>query len=106
MEITITPQFNIAQEQLSQVLEAVTQLNYYAPMGAFGIYYPAGQLFLRYVAMFDRTRQIDALVEETGKIYEVLGGVLGHVYDALERVSLGKSTYEQEVKEGNLLKQR
>lgn len=105
LEITVTPQFNIAQEQLQQIQEAVTQLNYYAPMGAFGIYYPSRQLFLRYVAMLDITRDMDVLVGEIRKIYEILGGVLGHVYEALERVCMGNSTYDQEVKEGNLLKQ-
>lgn len=97
MEIMVTPQFNIKEEQQRELENIIMNINYYTPVGAFGIHYPTNQLFFRYVVLVDDTDGLEKLTNRIGNIYEMLGKVLGNVYGALERVSKGESTYEQEI---------
>lgn len=105
LEIMVTPQFSITEGKLRDLEEVVMHLNYYTPLGAFGIHYPAQRLYLRHMLLMDGRRELKSLVGETGKVYETLGLVLGNVYGALERIATGKTDYEQEIRDGYLLRQ-
>jgi len=105
LEIMVLPQFPLGKKTQGAVEEVIRDLNYYTPLGAFGIYYPENQLFLRHVVLLDADRDVDTLVEEIGKTYEVLGIVMGNVYGVLERIAGGVATYEEEIRDGHLQRQ-
>jgi hypothetical protein len=105
-EITVIPNIELHKEQIPQLEQVVGHLNYYAPLGAFGIYYPGNKLFLRYVALLDQNKTIQQLTAEVGIIYEILGGVMGDVYAALEQINQGKLTFDEAVEQKLLLRQK
>lgn len=105
LEIYVTPHFNIQEDKITEMERIIMNVNYFLPMGTLGIYYPASQLFLRYIMVVNTKREMGELVAEIGKVYEMLGVTLGNLYEALERVSRGETTYGEEVQKGNLLRQ-
>lgn len=104
-EIYVSPQMTIRDECVGEMEQAFHNLNYYMPLGAFGIQYSTKMLFLRYTLLLDEAWDNGYIVGKIRELYEYLAVVLGNQYAALERIAEGRSTYEQEAAQGQLLKQ-
>lgn len=104
-EIYVSPQMTIRDECVEEMEQAFHNLNYYMPLGAFGIQYSTKMIFLRYTLLLDEAWDNGYIVGKISELYEYLAVVLGNQYAALERIADGRSTYEQEVAEGQLVKQ-
>lgn len=104
-EMMVMPQFSIADGKKKELEEVIRNMNYFMPLGALGIYYPRNELFFRYIMPLDMTKEVLAAVETIGRLYETVGVIFGNLYEALEGIATGASTYEQEVKDGRLLRQ-
>lgn len=104
-EIMVMPQFSIADGKRKELEEVIKNMNYFMPLGALGIYYPRNELFFRYIMPLDTAKEVGKTVREIGRLYETIGVIFGNLYEALESVATGGSTYGQEVEEGRLLRQ-
>ncbi|MCH5264603.1 MAG: hypothetical protein J1F02_01800 [Lachnospiraceae bacterium] len=105
LEIMVIPCLALKEERLAELEKAAAHLNYYTPIGALGIFYPRNQMFMRYVALLDLDKSIGELVQEIGKLYELMGVTFGNLYLALEEINDGKLTFEEAVEQNRLLKQ-
>lgn len=103
LEIVVTPQeYKVEEHAIAELEKAASRINFFTPLGAFGVHVPTKQLFLRYVMPLEETGKQEELVEDIRKIYGILGSVFGNVYEAMEAISTGKSTYEKEAENGKL----
>lgn len=101
LEIVVTPQeYKVEESAMAELEKAVSCVNFFTPLGAFGVHVPSKQLFLRYVMPVEETMEQEKLVESIRKVYGILGSVFGNVYEAMEAISAGKSTYEKETEAG------
>lgn len=105
VEIYVSPQITIRDECVGEMEQAFHNLNYYTPIGAFGIRYSTKMFFLRYTLLLDEGWDNGYIVGKIRELYEYLAVVLGNQYAALERIADGRSTYGQEAAEGHLMKQ-
>lgn len=106
LEIVVTPrEYSVKESAMPELEKAVARINYFTPLGAFGVHAPTKQLFLRYVVPLDETEEVGKSVKNVRKTYEILGGVFGNVYSALKAVGTGESSYDKEVEAGNIPKQ-
>jgi len=103
-EVMVLPQFSIAAEKLQEIESVIQNMNYFMPFGALGIYYPRNELFFRYVIKLDTQCAVEKTIVEIGKLYETIGAMFGNLYEALERVATGITTYDQEAAVGGLLR--
>ena len=105
MEIMVTPQFQIKEDCVSEVEQLFANFNFTVPLGVFGVHYETGRIFYRYVFHPDMEKSADELAEQTMELYRRMALIIGSFYDLLERLATGESTYEEEEKKNDKLKQ-
>lgn len=105
VEIIVTAQFEIDPDCMEDFEEAIMNINFYTPMGYFGVYYPEDRLYFRYTGFLNTAEDADEMAASVYHLFELIAMVVGNVHDSLERIATGASTYDAEVEKGMLAAQ-
>ncbi len=106
IEIFATFNFQYLKENEDQMEKAVLSENFLLSMGSLGIFYPNRRVFMKYMEFVDPETDAESLADYVFDIFDRMGQLIGIVYEPLKRVGLGISTFEEEVRAGNLVEQR
>ncbi len=104
-DIRVIPQFVIADTALEETRKMVEQVNMYFPFGAFGIDFETKHMFWRVNVPVDESGSTDETASYAIKLYEKAASVVGAVYDAMEKVVTGESTFAEQEEAGTLVGQ-
>ncbi len=74
---TLITKFN---EKAAELPQALSEWNLLCPLGAYGVYEEAGQLFHKYTLPFPREMAADSLAEEAMLLLELIHSVLSAQY--------------------------
>ncbi len=103
VEMIATPTFTIESEDaFSEMIDAIININLYTPMGAFGYYDPTHKIYFRHVGFVDDGADAAEEADKAASLYEKVAIVVGNVYDSLERIAAGETTFEDEAESDNL----
>lgn len=103
IETMVTLPFEITDDDtFTEITDAILNMNLYVPFGHFGYYYPSGQVYFRSLEFFDTAKPVDELAAMVIERYKKIAVIVGNVFNALERIASGESTYEEEIEGGTL----
>ena len=105
LDIRVIPQFLIQDSGMEETRKMVEQMNAYIPLGALGIQFDSGHLFWRLNLPVDEDKTAEEIAAYTITMYEKLATIIGAIYEAMEKVASGESTFEEMVEAGSLVGQ-
>ena len=106
VEILVTMPFEVADDDaFVELMDAVINMNFYVPMGAFGFHNPSERMFFRYTGFVDDKKSVADMAADVIELYKKIAMVIGNVFAPLERIATGESDYETEAEDGVLPEQ-
>ena len=90
---------------MEETRRMVEQMNVYIPLGALGIQFDSKHLFWRLNLPVDEDKTAEEIAAYTITMYEKLATIIGAIYEAMEKVASGESTFEEMVEAGSLVGQ-
>lgn len=103
LDIRIIPQFQIEESCLGEVRDMIEKMNPYLPLGMLGIIHESKHLFWRLSMPIAEEKNEKEYAAYTITIYQKIATIFGAMYEAMERVATGESTYEKEKEAGALI---
>ena len=86
-------------EGRDELLRATFPINFYCPVGAFGVFEKEGQYYHKYGLVLDPEADMDLLEADAMTAFQALYDVLSEYFPVVSRMSEGELTYEQAVRE-------
>ncbi len=103
VEIIVTPTFVIEDDDaFGEIIETIININPYTPMGAFGFHYPTGKMYFRHTCFVRNADDAEAEAAWVVSLFQKMAVVMGNIYDALERIATGESTFAEEAENDEL----
>ncbi len=103
VETVVTLPFKVKDDDcLTELEDAILNMNFYVPLGAFGYYYPSEQMYFRCIDFIDENRAAEELAADVIETYKKIAIVVGNVFGGLERIATGESSFDKEVESGVL----
>lgn len=104
VEIIVTITNDIEEESVDELQKAIEELNYFSPVGIFGIRRNRDCLYLRNCWVLDHSKSIEDLIADTEIFYEMmLEGVQG-AYKGLSKIWTNEMTFDETVEKKLLRK--
>lgn len=87
-----------------ELQEAISELNFYLPVGCLGIYPGNGHVFFRETFRLDTKKALEQVVEDTIVYYEMMMEVVMAAYPGLKGIWSGTLSYREAVEKDLLRK--
>lgn len=100
LQIFTTVAVNLSDAGITELEKAAVRLNLYCPIGAFGLFYDNKQLYHKYCAALDDSKQVPEAVDQCEKILEMVFGVIGSQYNLLLALADGQTSCEKAIAQG------
>lgn len=102
IEVIVNITNDVEPSAEEEVIRAVNELNYFSPVGAFGLRQGTNRLYLRNCWIVDEKEPLDMTVEKVVLYYTMMMEAVQGGYEGLQKVWTGELTFDQAVEEGFL----
>ncbi len=104
-ELMVVMDADVKPQCCPELEHAMSEMNFYLPIGAAGIDYKMMKMFLRHVLFLDETKSCEEQAEEIIRIYEIMMAGVRILYPSLSRICQGAMTYSEAVAQNLLMRQ-
>ena len=105
VELMIVMDADVEPRCCPELEHAMSEMNFYMPIGASGIDYNLMKIYLRHVLFLDEAKDCGEQAAEIIRIYEIMMAGVRILYPSFSQICKGELTYEEAVEQNLLIKQ-
>lgn len=105
VELMILMDLDVEPQCCPELEHAMSEMNFYLPIGASGIDYNLMKMYIRQVLFLDEAKDYGAQAAEIIRVYEVMMAGVRILYPSFSQICKGKLTYGEAVRRNLLIRQ-